>query len=246
MSYAEFHVYFTLPLFSLLLLANLRNPMARTGKAWVGTLVLIALALGYTTPWDSYLIREGIWSYSPESVLGTLYRIPYEEYFFMVIQTLSACLLLMGVLHLSGRQYEGRQLTPKQKGAGRLVAVLLLAGAALASRFIWEEGAYRYLSLILAWGLPVLLLQWSVGYPVLFQFWREALVCFLLLTGYFWWADWMAIQRGIWMFPEEPLTNVSIATHLPIEEALFFCVTNAMVIQGFILFNKMPLGRFNR
>ncbi len=243
MTYLEFHLFFTLPLFSALLYINRHNNVARTGKAWIGTATLVALALGYTTPWDSYLIREGIWSYSTERVLGTLYLIPYEEYFFMVIQTVSACLLLMKILEISRRNYVPGRLSSAQRTIARLVMVVLLTLVGTGIPFLFENGPYRYLALIVVWGAPIVLLQWSVGHAVLFQFWREGITAFTLLTGYFCWADWMAIQRGIWLFPEGTVTNYTVATHLPVEEALFFCVTNVMVIQGFILFNKMPLRR---
>ena len=64
---------------------------------------LLTIAVGYTIPWDSYLIRTGIWSkclgerhyhlltliaYPPGSILGPkLFDIPAEELFFFVVQT---------------------------------------------------------------------------------------------------------------------------------------------------------------
>ena len=96
LSYFGFHCLFTLPL--VLVLAQrlrrrvssekktqengphsssqLRRVVAETQQLrvymlWAG-LVLAALALAYTTPWDNYLVYKGIWSYSPGRVLSSI------------------------------------------------------------------------------------------------------------------------------------------------------------------------------
>lgn len=57
---------------------------------------LITVAVSATIPWDSYLIRTGVWSYPPNVIVGpTLFSIPLEEVFFFVIQTFNTTLLYL-------------------------------------------------------------------------------------------------------------------------------------------------------
>lgn len=50
-------------------------------------LVVTGVPVVYTTPWDRWLIVNGVWSYPPGSVLGTVADVPVEEYLFMIGQT---------------------------------------------------------------------------------------------------------------------------------------------------------------
>ncbi len=47
-------------------------------------------------------------------------------------------------------------------------------------------------------------------------------------------ADWVAIRAGVWSLSARYTTGVELAG-LPVEEALFFLVTNAFVVQGLVL-----------
>ena len=51
-------------------------------------------------------------------------------------------------------------------------------------------------------------------------------------------ADSVAISNGIWFFPEGQSTGWKLYSILPVEEALFFLMTNLMVVQGYILFTQ--------
>ena len=50
--------------------------------------VLAALALLYTTPWDNYLVYKGIWTYPSDRVAISIGYVPLEEYSFFVLQTM--------------------------------------------------------------------------------------------------------------------------------------------------------------
>lgn len=241
MSYLNFHLCFTVPLCALLAFMNWKRREHWSGRSWLGMLALIVLAVSYTIPWDSYLIREGVWSYPPDRVIGTLWRIPYEELFFFVIQTVIGCLLASLVLQSFGERDLREQLPA---WSGRLFAAL---GIIVLALVIWSfsqvmvVSRLRYLALILAWAPPILLLQWAVGHIALRIYWRECCCCIIPLTLYLWCTDAYAISRGIWMFPSGQSTGLFVMPYLPLEEALFFFLTNCMVIQGYILFCRLPV-----
>jgi lycopene beta-cyclase len=54
-------------------------------------------------------------------------------------------------------------------------------------------------------------------------------------TLYLWAADRVALALGIWSIAPEHITGVHLFG-LPLEEAVFFLVTNVLVVQGVLLF----------
>src|SRR4051794_15715206 len=63
---------------------------------WVVLLVLVIVALVYTTPWDNYLVASRVWWYDPGLVTGiTLGWVPLEEYVFVALQPIMIGLWLL-------------------------------------------------------------------------------------------------------------------------------------------------------
>jgi lycopene cyclase domain-containing protein len=62
-----------------------------------------------------------------------------------------------------------------------------------------------------------------------------------LPTLYLWIADAIAIRLGIWSIDPRLSTGI-IILGLPIEEAIFFLVTNLLVITGVIAILYRPAG----
>lgn len=240
MTYLQFHLVFTIPLFFFVLFLNRKNSFALSQRSLAGMGTLVLLALSYTTPWDSYLIQQKIWSYAPENVIGTLYFIPFEEYFFFIIQTVISCLTLAYLLRR-------RRKEPLAKMTIRpWNLVMLLVSWAFTIYFASQAsytGPFEYLNLVWVWSVPILLLQLSLGLSILIDHWKIYFLAVIPLTLYFWIADSIAIAKRIWFFPAESISGIEIAGYLPIEEALFFLVTNMMVTQGYILFTRVDLSQ---
>ena len=92
---------------------------------------------------------------------------------------------------------------------------------------------WAYLPFLLAWALPVLALQWLLGGRYL---WRERALWPLIVLGltvFFTIADAVAITAGVWRFDRHALVGVSLGP-VPIEETIFYLLTAAMVVQGFV------------
>ncbi|GEM_PF-758049 len=92
----------------------------------------------------------------------------------------------------------------------------------------------RYLLFELIWALPVLALQWALGWRYLLRTWRLWVPALLVLTVYFSLADAVAIQQGIWRFDDTALVGLSVG-NVPVEEVLFYGLTGAMILQGMVL-----------
>ena len=121
-----------------------------------------------TTPWDSYLIKTGIWTYPPNVILGpTLFRIPAEEFLFFVIQTYITSLLY---LLLSKPTFHPAYLCGRRPSRGRSQRETLrwlgtgaIAASILCGVLLISQGSHGlYLGLIITWAGPFVLLLWYV------------------------------------------------------------------------------------
>ncbi|BGP17727.1 hypothetical protein JCM10213_005308 [Rhodosporidiobolus nylandii] len=226
------HARWTIPP-SLALWAVFRK--LRTKRDVQKTWFLIAIAVTATIPWDSYLIRHRIWSYPESSVVGpTLFSIPYEEIFFFFIQTyLTATLyaiLTRPTVHavlLPRTPSEGRRT--RWTGTAIFAAIFALAVAKLE-----EGGEGTYLALIVAWVAPFLILLWFIAAThIVAMPRRSVLLAIFLPTLFLWECDARALQRGTWVIEEGTKLGLSFRG-LEIEEAVFFLLTNIMIVFGLV------------
>lgn len=221
------------PLIALALWVSRRTAPPR--RAWIALAGHVLVALVYTTPWDNYLVATGVWWYDPALVTGlTLGYVPIEEYSFFVLQTLLAGLWLLA---LSGRGLPRLSLRsePARPALCRW-AVITLGVLWLASTAIllagWSAG--RYLALILVWALPPVGLQLAFGADILWAKRRLLLAAVGLPTLYLWAVDLLAISSGTWSIDPAQTTGLKLGV-LPLEEMVFFLMTNVLVVFGMTL-----------
>jgi lycopene cyclase domain-containing protein len=229
MTYLQFHLVFILPPLLLLAITS-RGHVRRLGPRALPALGgVLLLALVYTTPWDSELIRRGVWGYGPERVMGTIGVIPIEEYMFFLFQPLLAGLWFYRLVP-PGLE-EARPASPAFRWGGTAVyAVLALAGVWFLQR---REGTY--LGMILAWAAPVLAAQWALSAGRIAAAPRAFLLGIAVPTLYLWIVDAIAIRLGIWRISETQTVGIKFGW-LPLEEAAFFLATTLLCVQGLTLF----------
>lgn len=197
-------------------------------------LILVLIALVYTTPWDNYLVATKVWWYDPALVLGiTIGWVPLEEYLFFILQPILVGLWMLVLISRVNlvRQSSGsviyiRHVTTISAASLWIISLLLL---------ITGGSSVNYLSLELAWALPAVILQLAFGADVL---WRQRRLIFLSvvpLTLYLSLADAIAIQAGIWTISPTLSTGILLGGVLPLEEFVFFLLTNTLVAFGFVL-----------
>jgi lycopene cyclase domain-containing protein len=108
--------------------------------------------------------------------------------------------------------------------------VVTLIGAVL-----WMAGGHGlYLGLILAWAGPVLAAMWWIAGDALWANRRALAWVIGVPTLWLWVADALAIRWGIWTITDATRTGAEVFG-LPVEEAVFFLLTNVLVAQGLLL-----------
>ena len=206
----------------------------------LGAHVLVALV--YTTPWDNYLVATGVWFYDPALVTGiTIGWVPIEEYTFFIVQPIMTGLWLLFLLRRwpvnTGAPAPDRpRLRLAQTGALGLVWLISLA--------VWLSGWAPgvYLSLILVWALPPIMLQTYTGGDVLWQFRGLAALAILAPTIYLGAADSLAIAAGTWTIDPGQSLEIFLPGGLPLEEFVFFLMTNTLLVFGMTLALACVMG----
>ncbi|RLM56416.1 lycopene cyclase domain-containing protein [Halobellus sp. Atlit-31R] len=238
-TYLQFHFAFLIPAVMLLSATGFVSRSRISGVAswgrsswrhyWAGVSIITVVALVYTTPWDNLLIAHGVWWYGAETTVATIWHAPLEEYLFIVVQPWLTALWLS---HLS---FSPKWPSASRPVRSRVAALGLAVALGIAGWFLLGTDATFYLGSILTWAAPVLALQWVVGAPQLWARRRAVVLGTLVPTLYLCVADRIAIEYGIWILSEQYTTELYIAG-LPVEEAMFFLVTNLFVVQGLVLY----------
>ena len=230
-------IFLVIPIVSLAFLVKRDRhrglPAVRTLPFWAIFLHVI-IAVVYTTPWDNYLVATGVWYYDPDLVTGiVLGWVPIEEYTFFVLQPIMVGLWLALWIAKIPLPEEDKPLSqPFRWSTFAVTAVIWAAGTWLL--FSGSEPG-TYLGLELAWALPPMLLQLGFGGDILRKHWRLVLLGIVVPTVYLSAADFLAIGWGTWTIDPAQSTGLMVGGVLPIEEVIFFLVTNSLVTLGLVL-----------
>lgn len=189
------------------------------------------MALVYTSPWDHLLIDRGVWFYGEGVVWSWILGIPVGEYLFFIIQTLGTSLLLFKLGYDSIDEGKPRILDSKKFS----LPFILLTAAGIWMVLFGAESSF-YIGSILAWSGPVISLQWAYGGKRLLEAKKSVIRTIVISSAYLWSIDYVAIEKNLWNLSIQTRTGFEILG-LPVEEALFFTLTNLMVVQGIILYD---------
>ncbi|KAJ3104115.1 hypothetical protein HDU96_009056 [Phlyctochytrium bullatum] len=254
LTYAEVHLYYTLP--PILLLFLVARPFVSATEFWKVAL-LSTIAVVYTTPWDNYIIYKGAWTYPKDRVMAVLGVVPVEEYAFFIIQTVFTSLftLLMQRWELP---------LPHLRKVNSLfrwgVLLLFAAQFGLGCAMLFTEwflptfGRTKddcfYMGILLAWTAPVLALQWTVAGTYLCNRFASTSISIILPTFYLAWVDHQCLKQQVWQISDDRTLGVMVTNHLPLEEATFFFLVNCMIVFGLMAIDQtlaiIRLGEANR
>jgi lycopene cyclase domain-containing protein len=205
---------------------------------WQPALIMLAhvlIALVYTTPWDNYLVATNVWWYDDDLITGlTLGYVPIEEITFFILQTLLTGLWTLVMLD-TRRSPKGDVLEDRDKKTHAISSLLVLVIWALSAIIVavgWQPG--RYGALILTWALIPILIQVAFGVDILWQNASVIALTVLPTTFYLWMVDALAINSGTWTIDPIQITGLKLGP-LPVEEMLFFFLTNLIIACGVTL-----------
>ncbi|MBL8079611.1 MAG: lycopene cyclase domain-containing protein [Anaerolineales bacterium] len=207
---------------------------ANDRAVWIAILVHVVLAVVYTTPWDNYLVATGVWYYNPDLVTGIVFGyVPIEEYTFFVVETILSGLWWWFL----ARRLSGPTEIFKPSKSARIIAsgILFIAWAVFTVLFFSDNEPITYLSITLFWALPAIFPQLLYGADILWHY-RKLVSLGILIPGtYLSLADIVALKDTTWSISPSQTTGVLFFGILPLEEVVFFFITNVLIIFGMTL-----------
>jgi len=216
----------------------------RNGRAvWTAIGIHVLLAVVYTTPWDNYLVATGVWYYNPDLVTGILLGyVPIEEYTFFIVETI-----------LSGLWwwFLARRLSPPSaefKPNKPLVIVsssfLVLIWIVFTYLFFSDNQPVTYLSITLFWALPAILPQFLFGADILWHYRKLVTLAILIPGTYLSLMDIVALKDTTWSISPAQTTGILFFGILPLEEVVFFFITNVLIVFGMtLLLSNVSVGK---
>ena len=225
-TYLQFHATFIAPVLVALWLLR-----PRPSPPWWPLLALVGIAFAYTTPWDNFLVANAVWTYPPDRVWFTVGYVPIEEYAFFGLQT-----VMTGLWYRILRPRVLPEAPPYGPASQKWPGVAVFGALSVAGWACIAAGGHGlYLGLILGWACPVLAGMWWIAGAQIWAHRRLIAWAVVPMTLYLWLADRIAIGLEIWDITDATRTGWEIVG-LPVEEALFFVVTNLLVAQGLAMF----------
>lgn len=205
------------------------------GRAvWSAIGVHVLLAVAYTTPWDNYLVATGVWYYNPDLVTGIVIGyVPIEEYTFFVLETLLAGLWWWFLARrISPPKAEFKASTPF-----RLItfSVLFFIWILFTALFFSEDQPITYLSITLFWAFPAIFPQLLYGADILWHHRKLVALAILIPGAYLSLMDIVALKDTTWSISPSQTTGILFFGILPLEEAVFFFITNVLIVFGMTL-----------
>lgn len=205
---------------------------------WKVLLGLCIVAFIYTTPWDNYLVATSVWWYDINLVTGIVFGyVPIEEYtFFLVQPVMTGLLFLLIVRYLPMNSQKANDLKIRILATSIAVIGFVAFTILLIMSFVIDSfRPLTYLSLELSWALIPIIIQLAFGADILWRHRNAILLTIIISTIYLSWADSIAINSGTWTIDSEQSLNWFIGGILPIEEVVFFLITNTLVTLGMTL-----------
>ena len=204
------------------------------GAVWVGIAVHVLLAVVYTTPWDNYLVATGVWYYNPALVTGiVLGYVPIEEYTFFVLETILAGLWWWFLARRLSMPTES--FKPNQHLVYLCTSGLTLLWLISTYLFFAGDMEWTYLSIILFWALPPIILQVLFGGDILWQYRKLVFWSIFVPGAYLSLMDIIALRDTTWSISPAQTTGILFFGILPLEEIVFFFITNVLITFGMTL-----------
>lgn len=235
LTYVDIHLIYTLPVIGAL--ALVMWPFVSRQELFKMAFVS-AMAFVYTTPWDNYIIFHGAWTYKPEKIVAVVGYVPVEEYAFFIVQTLMTSLWSLACTRWSPACFNFNY----GKKSYRLIRWMPITALALVTVLGYRltvPGRHTfYLGCILWWSCPVIMFLWYGVGNYFVKKSASAIIAVFVPTLYLCWVDRIALRDDVWHINEKTSLNWFPVENLPFEEALFFLITNVIVVLGGMAFDK--------
>ena len=159
--------------------------------------------------------------------------VPIEEYTFFVVETILAGLwwwFLARRLSPPVNEFKPNK-TLVYVSTGVLVSVWLV----FTYLFFFGDEKWTYLGITLFWALPAILPQFLFGAGILWHYRKLVFWAIFVPGAYLSLMDIVALDATTWSISKSQTTGILFFGILPLEEVVFFFITNVLITFGLTL-----------
>lgn len=223
--YGHLHLILALPTLTLLSLSpplQRANPLQKQmSYAFIVFIVCIGVAQSFI--WDSYGASMGFWEFNPDKCTSRDdLAIPIEEVLWLFHHVLKTALYQLKAFELVGVQPD-RGVPSAQLRAS--VSALLVAACAFG---VWAlalspDDTVKCIGLVCAFFAPVWLVIWQIGSQFVLRHANRITIGWFLPGVTTVLIDCLGQQQGVWRFPEQYLSGISLG-YLKLDIVLVYMV----------------------
>lgn len=236
LTYMEVHLYYTLP--PTIILYLLMRPLLGSFDK-IKLISISILAVLYTTPWDNYIIYHKAWWYRKDAVIGTIGYVPIEEYLFFIIQTIFTTLWAS---FCSRWTLNSLYLKNTNRTQFYVIRYSMISIMAIAMYIGWTNAIPAtktfYMGSIVWWIMFVVIALWFLSGPYVCKRYKATLISVIVPSAYLCYVDVIALRARVWHINEATSLEIFLINDLPLEEIVFFFLTNILVAIGSHAFDK--------
>lgn len=236
-TYSDIQVTYMLPVIAVL--AFITRPFISRSEMFKMT-VLSGLALIYTIPWFYFVIQNGALTYSTEKVLATVRLVPIEDCVFVVAHTVMTSLWTLLCTWWSIHPCLNFNHDKTSHQLIRWIPISTLSFLTVKGyRMMTIPGLNTfYLGSILCWACPAIILLWYGTGNYFVKRFKSYLIAIAAPTLFMCRVSQIVMNNNIRHVNAQTSLNAFVAEHLPIEDALFFLVSNVIIVLAVSSFDK--------
>jgi lycopene cyclase domain-containing protein len=176
--------------------------------------------------------------------------VPIEEYTFFVVETILSGLwwwfLARRFALTPNPSPTGRRgFVPNKKLVYASAYLLVFAWMIFTCLFFFGATKWTYLAITLFWALPAILPQLLFGADILWHYRKLVALAILIPGTYLSLMDIVALKETTWAISPTQTTGILFFRVLPLEEVVFFFITNVLIVFGMtLLLTNVSAGRF--
>ena len=234
-TYAKLHLFILAPVAFLYLIPPRPLSTAQPGVRRFGyavTVILCIVAVIYSVAgWDRILYQAGVVSCTTS--YGSLFSVPYEEWFWCIDHTVLVCLWVMSI-------WKTRPVPTQTRSSAhvgfRLVSTLACLAMAYYGYILQSQGKnFFYLGLTFLHTFPIIALHFATVGHMYLQYARVYILGVLVPSMYVLAIDTFAIHKRIWQISDE-FTTKSFVLGITTEHLLIYTLTTALASESMVAF----------
>lgn len=229
------HFAYTLPVLSALIL--IARPFINRSEIF--KIVLITIThFAYLKLWDAFIITDDTWTFLPERVHSIIGQSTTEKYMFLLIQiVLTSLWALICVrwtipclcFNYNKKSYQLIQWIP-----------ILLLSIVMAVGFTMVDPGQDtfYLGCLLCWASPAVMYLWYGSGNYFVNKIISSSIATVIPTLYLCWVNQKVSVVNDLHTSAPTSLNVFVAEDLTLEEALYFFITNVIIVLAVLSYDK--------